>query len=703
MRCFVIRGFGDKKDSKGQDIDFERTHAELIAPALLACKIAGDTTVEVVGAGQVHQDMFQLILQAELVVCDITVNNANVFYELGVRHALRKKYTVLIKGKPSGDATPFDIAGARYVTYPVDAPQKALPDLVDAINATLARDRETDSPVFLMMPQLPEADATRVTTVPPSLTEEVQLAAARGDRGWLRLLAEDVRGQPFEQSARRLIGQGQWQLEDYEVAARTWELVREGDGQDLQANLALANLYERLYKQAGSAADPVNLERSNQALVRVLARKDLTPDQRSEARALRGRNLKTLWRLDLATLDNLEARRQRAIDPRAKACYEAYRDAYEADLNHFSSGLAALQMGRILQSLAAYPRFRNLFGGDEDDTDSYVRALGKALTALAHVVRASIKRACATEQGPALVWAQISAADLLFLDRADAAEEADRSVVVDAYQGAVPRERGFYWNAARGQLQLFEQLGVGAETAHAVIASFDGTAAAQAPSPSPSPAPVAKRQRHLILFSGHTVDQAAASPPRAPRFPSSAQARARALIEAELRRFKDTGDEITVLASAAPGADILALEACQALGIPTWLCLPLERAAVAREVFRHYDDDWRNRFLALADTHGQPPSRIRAMSESEQLPTWLRGRKEKAPDGRTEPMTPWSRGNRWMLHQAQAWGADRHTLLALWDHNEADTSLGGTAAMVRLARDAEFFIQYIDSQPLTRD
>lgn len=696
MRCFVIRGFGDKKDSKGQDIDFERTHTELIAPALQACEIAGDTTVEVVGAGQVHQDMFQLILQADLVVCDITVNNANVFYELGVRHALRKKYTVLIKGKPSGDATPFDIAGVRYVTYAVDAPQQALPDLVSAINATLARDRETDSPVFLMLPQLPEADATRVTTVPLSFTEEVQLAAARGDKGWLRLLAEDVRGQPFEQEARRLIGQGQWQVEDYEVAARTWELVREGDRQDLQANLALANLYERLYKQA---ADPLNLERSNQALVRVLARKDLSPNQRSEARALQGRNLKTLWRLEFAGLDSQELRRQRAIDPKAKACYEAYRDAYDADLNHFSSGLAALQMGRILQSLAAYPRFRNLFGGDEDDTESYVRSLGKALTALAHVVRASIKRALAIEQGAALAWAQISAADLLFLDRADAPPEVDRSVVVDAYQGAVPRERGFYWNAARGQLQLFEQLGIDAATARAVITSFDGPAPAQVPSPTPAP----KRQRHLILFSGHTVDREGANPPRAPRFPANAQARARELIEAELRRFKDTGDDITVLASAAPGADILALETCQALGIPTWLCLPLERAAVAREVFRNYDDDWRNRFLALADTHGQPPSRIRAMSDSEQLPTWLRGRKEVAPDGRAEPMTPWSRGNRWMLHQAQAWGADRHTLLALWDRNEADTSLGGTAAMVRLARDAEFFIQYIDSQPLTRD
>lgn len=111
MRCFVIRGFGKKTDAKGNEIDFDNVDQALIAPALLACKLDGNTTAEVVGAGSIHQDMFQLILQEELVLCDITVHNPNVFYELGVRHALRKRCTVLIKGTPSADSMPFDIAG----------------------------------------------------------------------------------------------------------------------------------------------------------------------------------------------------------------------------------------------------------------------------------------------------------------------------------------------------------------------------------------------------------------------------------------------------------------------------------------------------------------------------------------------------------------------------------------------------------------
>ena len=81
-----------------------------------------------VGAGQIQQDMFQLILQADVVICDVTVHNPNVFYELGVRHALRKKHTVLIKGRPTADATPFDIAGVRYLRTRSKIPGKAAQD-----------------------------------------------------------------------------------------------------------------------------------------------------------------------------------------------------------------------------------------------------------------------------------------------------------------------------------------------------------------------------------------------------------------------------------------------------------------------------------------------------------------------------------------------------------------------------------------------
>ena len=681
MRCFVIRGFGEKKDAKGRPIDFDKVHGELIAPALLACNLAGDTTVEVVGAGQIQQDMFQLILQADVVICDITVHNPNVFYELGVRHALRKKHTVLIKGTPSADATPFDISGVRYMTYEIDAPASARQHLVDAINATLARDRETDSPVFLMMPQLPAADVTRITTVPVTFAEEVQLAAKRRDKGWLRLLAEDVRGETFEREGMRLVGRAQWKhANDFREAVKTWEIVRAGTDGDLEANLALANVYERVYKQSN---DPAHLERSNQAIRRVLADASASSLQRSEASALHGRNLKTLWRLNFDRLESLEERRERAIDPQAKESYEAYRNAYKGDLNNFFPGLGALQMGYILQSLARSASFQRLFDDDPGETDRYVSALARELASLQHTVRASIERGRQVAQSDdERIWASISAADLRFLTLVDAASEASIANLVRTYRDVVP-PGGFYRDAAYGQMALFEQLGVGAQAAQAVMAALG------------EPKPPGKR--HVVVFSGHTVDPAGAAEPPARRFPSSGQARARELIETALGKLRGDGGALVVLCSAAPGADILALEACRKLDIQTCLCLPLEQTAVGREVFSRYEDDWRNRFLALAEAHADPPpGRTLVLSDSGRLPDWLRGREAKG-------MTPWSRGNRWMLHQALASGADKVTLLAFWDHDEGDASPDGTAAMVRLARSAGIFIEPIDSRPLAAD
>jgi hypothetical protein len=243
-RIFVIRCFGAKKDSKGRLVDFELVHDKLIAPGLERCGLAGGTTAEVVDAGNIRSDMFALILEADIVICDITVHNANVFYELGIRHALRKKHTVLIKGDPSADVTPFDLSTDRYLKYPTANPAVALDALVETLQATLRTNRETDSPIFLMLPTLTEADPAEVTLVPLDFIEEVERAEAAADKGWLRCKA--IPG-------------------------------------DIESNLALANLYEREFRANGRET---LLEASNQGIRQVLEAERTTPAQRAEALAL---------------------------------------------------------------------------------------------------------------------------------------------------------------------------------------------------------------------------------------------------------------------------------------------------------------------------------------------------------------------------------------------------------------------------------
>jgi hypothetical protein len=135
------------------------------------------------------------------------------------------------------------------------------------------------------------------------------------------------------------------------------------------------------------------------------------------------------------------------------------------------------------------------------------------------------------------------------------------------------------------------------------------------------------------------------------------------------------GYDVIGLASAAPGTDILAHEICAARGIPTTLCLAMPPADTARLLFEGLDA-WRNRFLDLRgrdDRHA-----VLYLSDREGLPHWLAGR----------GIDPWERGNRWVIKMAEAWGAARITLIALWDGKPHGDAPGGTAQLVDLARKA---------------
>lgn len=669
-RVFVIRGFNIKSDSKGNAVDFEKVHNELIAPALKTCDLGGGTTAEVKDAGNIRADMFALILEADVVICDITIHNANVFYELGIRHSLRKKHTILIKGEPSADTTPFDLSTDRYLKYPIADPVQALGELVDTLKASLATERETDSPIFLMLPMLTEANPAEITVTPIDFIEEVERAHAARDKALLRVIAEDLRGERFELEGLRRIGRAQWDLKDWDAARTNWELVRRSRTDDIEANLALANIYERLYR-----ADhrETLLESSNQAIRKVLDAEDCSVAQRAEALALQGRNLKTLWRARFENASGSETARAQAIDIRALKAYNSYREAFACDLNNFYPGLAALQMGVILLSLAKLPAWTTLFKGDEKQARRTREDLEDELPTFSHVVRASVRRARTQPGGEDVVWAEVAEADLLFLSMLQGGIE-DAAALVQAYKDAIPAKKLFAWDASRGQLDLFAKLGLNNGVAREVIAAFgnqdEGISA-----------------RHLVVFAGHAIDR----PGAGPRFPADAEAKARELIAnriTALRGDLKQGEQLSVLASAAPGADILLHEVCAELGVPTTLCLPMPPEAVAAKVFENADR-WRSRFHTIVDQHRKD---ILQMADHSELPRWLQSKQE---------IDPWERGNRWVMQLAQTLGATRVTLLVLWDGKDDGHTRGGAAHFVRLARaHGKFSMEEIDSKAL---
>jgi hypothetical protein len=110
--------------------------------------------------------MFERLILADYAVADLTTANANVFYELGVRHAVRPYSTVLIGADLQ--RTPFDLAPDRVRPYSLDSAGR--PANAERDRATLAealrqaRQATTDSPVFQLIDDLPTPQIDRLKT-----------------------------------------------------------------------------------------------------------------------------------------------------------------------------------------------------------------------------------------------------------------------------------------------------------------------------------------------------------------------------------------------------------------------------------------------------------------------------------------------------------------------------------------------------------
>ncbi len=111
MRAFIIRPFGTKSG-----INFDAVEQLLIAPVIAGLELEGGTTGIVIEAGNIREDMFQLLLLSDVVIADISIENPNAYYELGVRHALREKRTFLIRARGMANEVPFDIKTDRYLS-----------------------------------------------------------------------------------------------------------------------------------------------------------------------------------------------------------------------------------------------------------------------------------------------------------------------------------------------------------------------------------------------------------------------------------------------------------------------------------------------------------------------------------------------------------------------------------------------------------
>ena len=141
MRVFVVRPFGEK-----EGIDFERVERELIQPALVRLGTQGIRSVAAPPArssrqGNIREDMFRLLVVADLVIADVSIHNANVFYELGIRHALRPRHTFLIAQRDRRTSIRSTCRPTAISLYDAGNPGGERPmvaELASALRSTLA-------------------------------------------------------------------------------------------------------------------------------------------------------------------------------------------------------------------------------------------------------------------------------------------------------------------------------------------------------------------------------------------------------------------------------------------------------------------------------------------------------------------------------------------------------------------------------------
>ena len=170
-RCFVVMGFGVKTDyTTGRKLDLNKSYQYLIKPVLEKKGWVCVRADEIPNSGMIDLQMYLELLNADVVIADLSTTNANAIYELGIRHALRPFTTIVIAEDKL--VYPFDLNHISITKYThlgdsidygeAERFHDVLNNLLDAaVNHTPPTN---DSPVYTFLTNL----------IPPSIQNKIE-------------------------------------------------------------------------------------------------------------------------------------------------------------------------------------------------------------------------------------------------------------------------------------------------------------------------------------------------------------------------------------------------------------------------------------------------------------------------------------------------------------------------------------------------
>lgn len=651
-------GDGGGPGSPAVNISFDEVYDLLIKPALTRAECVPFRADQESAAGDIRTDMYFELVTADCILADISILNANVFYELGVRHGVAPRGVLMIHGGWS--RRPFDVAPDRTFDYDgkLFATAAAERDeawrarlvaevgkLAAALRAALDADEQTiGSPVYKELAGLKPVDWSDIRTarakyfgdVFADWKSRVEVAKLNGLPGDILTLAEDAptrfhRGKLLWEAASALIG-----MQRFDVAVSVLEELRALEPANRNAQTQYGLTLGRLGK----------MQEARVHMTRVAEQYAGDP----EAQGILGRVYKDLWRLGWKDLETLEERQQEAVatSKYLASAVRSYDLAVRKNINYYN-GINVVSSLKLLEHLKT--------ATDDEPADCEIDDLDVLVSVVRFAARNALD-AAGPEGGPEAVWAAATLGELeLVAGDADRARKYYREAVND------PATNYFQVNSMLDQVCLFESLGLRPEAVAAVKKVLEQRRSAlgqRAGDLRKSP----PRFNKVLVFSGHMVDTPdRVEKGRGERFPPRKVEAVRAALAAQLEAWGVGAGDLAICGGAR-GGDILFAELCADRGAEVWLLLALPEGEFLEKSVRLPGSDWESRFFALRDREG--------------VRVFLQGERLKAPP---KGASVFARNNLWMLNTARVEADDPKNLYAVmvWDEQPTGDGPGGTS------------------------
>ncbi len=355
--CFVVMPFGKKATGSSSEgvpatVEFDTLWLNAFEPALRglgydAVRADQDTSALII------QEMLERLAASDLIVADLSIPNANVYYEVGFRHGIRETGCVLIAAEWAKPL--FDMQQMRRLTYPLKDEVVAgdqAKAIRDVLTERLPRLAAAQTPAFQAIPGFPTVDAMKLDSFRDYVR---QLSDFQASVNAVRRLPRTQQSE----AAKALVEQFKTSRSPA-VALELLYLVRDAIG----------------FATAVQFVDQLPTEMQNYPIVR---------EQRHLAAAKSGNPEQAIAALEeLISVSGSTPEREGLIGGRFKQLYRSNGDAADLDraIEHYDRGMKLdLNQYYCASNLPRLLRTRNEPGDDE-------RA-----TSVAHVVRLACERA----------------------------------------------------------------------------------------------------------------------------------------------------------------------------------------------------------------------------------------------------------------------------------------------------------------------